>query len=93
MTRSGCSCRRKSDNKPGSYGLIWLYPNLASVRVHNMLHDGQPQSRPTEFARPGFIHAIETLEDPRSISFGNADAVIGHGELDQIARPPIVRGV
>src|SRR5579859_666474 len=57
-------------------------PHAATVRLHNMFNDGQPEACPAEFTAPRFVHAIETLEDVGQMFRPDAGAIIGNGGLD-----------
>src|SRR6266852_8580071 len=55
----------------------------ASVqRVHQVLHNRQPQAGPPQFSGAGLVDTIKTFEDPREILFGDADACVLNFQAD-----------
>src|SRR5262245_60331688 len=65
--------------------------DFSTLRPHKMFDDGQAKPRASQFARPGFVHTIESLEDSRQIVRGNTDARITH--LDPDSRASLARRV
>ncbi len=70
------------DDKPAAPGSIALDPHVSAVGVHEMFHNGEAESGPTEFARAGFIHPIEPFEHARAVGFRNADPGVCHYNLN-----------
>src|SRR5438552_18313967 len=60
----------------------------AAVSEHDVLGDRQSQTRATGFARAGFVHTIEALEQARQALDADARAGVAHGALgNAIPRP------
>lgn len=49
-----------------------------------MFDDGQAQARTTGGAGAGRVHAVEALEDALPVLLRDADALVGHGYLDEV---------
>ena len=50
--------------------------NVTAMRLGNVFDDRQTQTGSTHIAAAGFVHPVETLEDPRQMLLGNTDPVI-----------------
>ena len=55
--------------------------DVATVHFDDPAHDRKPKAGAAECARPGFIHAIETIEDALPVRLVNADPRVAHGDL------------
>jgi hypothetical protein len=49
-----------------------------------VLHDREAETGATSLSRSGLIDSIEPLEDPLLLFLGDPDALVGHGDLDDI---------
>src|ERR1035441_5146202 len=59
---------------------LTLHGDRALHLLDNVLDDRKTQARAAHLARPGLIHAIEALEDPRQILGRNPDAAVGDAD-------------
>src|SRR5258708_4855480 len=66
----------QTDGKGRALAEFAFHAGAAFHDLGEILDDGKAQSRSAEFARTGFVHAIEALENPRHILFRNAGPVI-----------------
>jgi hypothetical protein len=62
-----------------------LHPNLAALRLDDMLDDGEPEAGAALLARPRLVHPVEALENPRLGLRGQPRAVVTHADLDPAA--------
>ncbi len=76
---------RKCKQKSRSRAQFAFRPNLASMRLNNVLHDRQPKPGSTCFTRASLVHSVKALEDSIKMLRGNARAKILHSELDSHA--------
>ena len=60
--------------------------DLAAVVADGVLDDREAETGAAGRARPGRIDAVEALEDPLLLLLGDPDALVGHGDLDDIRR-------
>ena len=60
--------------------------DLSAVVSADVLDDGQSQSGTTGGPRTGGVDAVEALEDPRLLALGDALALVGDRDLDQLIR-------
>src|SRR5258708_1852345 len=58
--------------------ILALYADLASMRLHDMFHDGQPQTGPSRLPGAGLIHAIEAFKKTRQVLIHNTDPGVLH---------------
>src|SRR5665811_2197859 len=58
--------------------------NLSAVVGTDVLDNGQSQAGATRGSGPGGVDAVEPLEDPRLLALGDALALVGHHDLDQL---------
>ena len=54
----------------------------------DVLDDGQPQAGAAGGPRAGGVDPVEALEDPLQLGRRDADALVGHGDLDVVAVDP-----
>ena len=57
-------------------------PHVAAVVLHRVLDDAEPEPGAAGVAAAGVIDAEEALEHAVALVFGDADALIGDGDLD-----------
>ena len=55
-------CSRQREQEAGAVVQLALGADRAAVRQHDVFGDGQAKAGASRFARAGFIHAIEALE-------------------------------
>ena len=51
--------------------------------VDHVLHNGQPQTGSTRFARPGGVASIEALKDSLQVAVGDSLPLVGHRNFYQ----------
>lgn len=73
---------RQANHEPAAFGLIGFDPDFSAVSFNDMLHNGQAEAGSAQLAGSGFIDAIKTFEDARSIRFRNADPRIRDAQFD-----------
>src|ERR1700738_3110903 len=66
-----------------------LHPDLATMRVHDVLGNGKPQAGTTRLPRARLIHPVEALEDASLVLGGNPRAEVLHKELHPLV--PLLR--
>src|SRR6185312_1564980 len=66
------------------------YP--AKVVRNDVLHDGQAQAGTAGRARAGRVDPVEPLEDPVLLDLGDAEPLVGHGDVDDRTRLVVGRG-
>src|SRR3954471_4514689 len=64
MKEGGSDAGRKRNHEGASATVLWLDPDPAGVRVHDLLGDREAESRAAAIASSGGVHADEALEDP-----------------------------
>src|SRR3954447_2038939 len=73
------------DGEAGSFTQLALYRNT-SVHVFNgVLDDGEPQSGAADGAGPGFVYAIESLENSGEVLGRDSDAGVGDGHFHGVS--------
>ena len=68
-----------------------FHPDAAVHQFHQLLRDGQAQTRAAVLAGSGTVGLGETLEDEPELVLGDADAGIGDGEAE--TSRPVVFGI
>ena len=63
-------------------------PDLAAVGGGDVLDDRQPEAGAAGGAVPGRVDAVEALEDPVDLAGRDADALVGHRDVDHRRRRP-----
>ena len=58
---------------------------MATVRLRDVLDDGESEARPTEVAAARLVDAIEALEQPRDVLSGDARPLVVHADHDLAA--------
>ena len=83
------SCLRHGQRKVDGSALPQLAfePEFATMGLHQMLDDRQPQAGPTELTRAGFIHPVEAFGDAWQIDRRDADASIDDPHVHEARRP------
>src|SRR5439155_12157049 len=66
-----------------------VYLDRPAVRLHDVFHDRQTQSRPAHVARAAALRPVKALEDPRQILRRDADAVVDDLDDDLLASPGV----
>src|SRR5581483_5426750 len=61
--------------------------DATSVYVYQPSHDREAKSCTSRASRPGFVHAIETIEDVREVILRDPNTVVRHGEQRLRSRP------
>src|SRR6201996_1233821 len=74
--------QRQPQVEGGARALHAPHRDPAAVRDRHVLHDGQPEPGAAGGPRAGRVDAVEPLEDPGQVPLGDADALIGHADLD-----------
>ena len=57
---------------------------LAAVELHELLHEGEADSRALVAPSLRAFHAVEPFEHARQLVFGNAVARVEHGQLNPL---------
>ena len=52
------------------------------MRGRHVLHDGKPEPGAAGGPRAGRVDAVEALEDPFKVTFGDADPLVGHADFN-----------
>src|SRR5437773_6510559 len=55
-----------------------LHRDRAAMKLHDMLHDREPEPRSALLARARLVHAVEAFEDPRLVRVRNSVAGVDH---------------
>ena len=86
-TLSGRRRRRVRQGKAKSRPIVQLAIDFdrAAESIQQMLDDGQAEAGAADGPVPGFVGAIETVEDTGQVFGGDADAGILDGEVDPLA--------
>src|SRR5262249_18879498 len=74
--------RRQVDVHGGAMALPARDRDCAAVALADLLHDREPEARPTEVAGARFVDAEEALRQAGEIASGDADAGVDDGQLD-----------
>ena len=69
----------------GALALVRLHPDLAAVVGGDVADDRQAETGAAGLAAAGPVDPVEALEDALEVALGDADAVVGHGDLDPLA--------
>ncbi len=80
--------RRQPQGERGTGPLHAPYADLATVVAGDVLDDGQAQAGAAGGPGPRRIGPVEPLEDPVQVLLGDADALVGDGDLDPAGPPP-----
>ena len=64
-------------------------PDLAAVGGGDVLDDREAEAGAAGGAVAGRVDAVEPLEDPVHLAGGDADALVGDGEVDHAGRRPV----
>src|SRR5580658_10372559 len=59
-------------------------PDAPAVRLHDVLHDRQPQTRPAGVTRARLVDPVETLKDAVEMLESDALAEVLHHELNLV---------
>src|SRR4029077_10538941 len=59
--------------KMRSLAYFAVHPDPSAMHFHQMLGDGQAESRAARLTRARGVHAVKSLEDPRLIHLRNPD--------------------
>src|SRR5204863_380001 len=70
--------RRQPQRKRRPFPQLTLHLHRSPMRLHHMLHNRQPQPRPTHLARSRPIHSIKSLKNSRQILRRHANPIITH---------------
>ena len=73
--------------KSGAAAFLAGNGDVAAVETSQFLDERQPDARPFMRARPTVLDAVEALEHAGQVCLGNANAGVGHLQLDAIAAP------
>lgn len=73
---------RQPQGEGGALVLGAPHGDLPAVRGGHVLHDRQPQSRTAGGTGASGVDAVEALEDALLVLVGDADALVGDGDLD-----------
>lgn len=76
---------RQPQRESGALTLGAPHRDLPAVRGGHVLDDREPQTRAAGGTGAGEVHAVEALEDALLVLVGDADALIGHGDLDVVS--------
>ncbi len=68
----------------GALALGAPHRDLPAVRGGHVFHDREAQPRAAGGTGAGGVDAVEALEDALLVLVGDADALVGHGDLDQV---------
>ena len=63
-----------------------LDPDPATVKLDDVLHDGEAQAGSTRVAGAPLVDPIETLEDVRYIRFGDTGTRVTYADLNRIGQ-------
>ena len=66
---------------------LTLGPDAPTVRLHNVLHDGQAKAGAAGLAGAGFVDPVEALEDAAQVLLRHALAEVLDAELDDVVDP------
>ena len=72
----------KPDGEGGSAALLRPHPHLAAVVLHGVLDDAEAEAGAAGVAAAGVVDAEEALEHAVALALGDADALVGDGDLD-----------
>src|SRR5438270_11276849 len=79
--RSGPCCRKRDRELRTTFGPI-LRAHVSAVQLDEVLHDCEAEPGAARIARARLVDAIEPLEHPRQVFFGNPRPPIGDGNFD-----------
>ena len=82
----GCGLQGQPQGERRALALHRPHGALAAVVDADVLDDGQAEAGATGDARARRIDAVEPLEDAGLLALGDADALVGHGDLDRVVR-------
>src|SRR3954447_20867507 len=85
QTVAGRTRLRQPQGEGGALTLGAPHRDLPAVRGGHMLDDRETESRSARGTGAGRVDAVEALEDALLVLVGDADALVGHGDLDQVA--------
>src|SRR2546430_912290 len=87
VVQAGCQCvdvlaveRCDEGGKSRPPPSLALAGHRTAMALRDVPHDRKAKSRPPRFSRPGFVRAVEALEDPRKIFRRDADPAVANGE-------------
>lgn len=80
---------RQSQRERGALSLCAPHRDLPAVRGGHVFDDRQPETRAAGGTGAGGVDSVEALEDTLLVLVRDADALVGHGDLDQF---PAVHG-
>src|SRR5581483_3816129 len=73
----------ESEKESRSFVYLTFDANFASLRTGQMLDDRQAESGPAERPGPGFVDAVEPLEQAGQLLGGNPRPSVPHKEFDE----------
>src|SRR5689334_2852768 len=76
---------RQLDNEGRAFAFAGVDVHVPAVVAGDVAHDRQAQARAASGPAAGAVDAVEALEDAVAIARRDADAVVGHGQLDVVA--------
>src|SRR3954470_8842239 len=85
---SAWALRRERDQERASSPVPRLDPDATAVRLHDLLGDGEAETRASAIAPAGGLHPDEALEDPAPHRARDAGARVLHREARLVAVPP-----
>src|SRR5512144_2551480 len=73
--------RGKADGEGGPAAHLAPHRHVTAVVGAHVLDDGQPQASSASRSGPRSVDAVEPLEDPALLGFGNAVALVADDDL------------
>ena len=65
--------------------LLGLHPDLTAVVGGNVADDGEAETGAAGLAAAGAVDPVEAFEDALEVALGDADALVGDGDVDRLA--------
>jgi hypothetical protein len=62
--------------KTAAFSKLAFNRDVTAMRLGNVFDDCQPQTGSTHIATAGFVHPLETFEEPRQVLLRNTDALV-----------------
>src|SRR5437879_5534590 len=84
-TVAGRTRLRQPQGEGGALTLGAPHRDLPAVRGGHVLDDRETEARAARGTGAGRVDAVEALEDALLVLVGDADALVGDGDLDEVA--------